>query len=122
AVAVAERLRERAEPGQVLVSELVRTLIADAPDTRLNDLGLIRVDGVADPLRAFELEWRRAFAGVEDPTAGGSDAAHAVASEPPPPPRAPVRPAAPTEGAGGLPSGLAGARARELVGRGPELE
>ena len=51
AVVVARRLRDRAEPGHVLVSELV-----EPPATfELQDVGALSLQGLADPLRAYEL-------------------------------------------------------------------
>lgn len=51
AVVVARRLRDRAEPGHVLVSELV-----EPPATfELRDVGTLSLQGLADPLRAYDL-------------------------------------------------------------------
>jgi class 3 adenylate cyclase len=56
-VVVAKRLCDRADPGQVLTSEVVRALVGSRGGYRFTPLGLTSLKGFADPLSVFELDW-----------------------------------------------------------------
>ena len=96
AVVVARRLRDRAEPGHVLVSELVEP----PASFELRDVGALSLQGLADPLRAYDLALGE---GVEEETPAAR------------------REAVPAEGDVPLPRALAGPGATAFVGRGEEL-
>lgn len=95
AVVVARKLRDRAEPGCVLVSELVDPSGAFT----LRDVGTLSLQGLADPLRAYELALR----------AGGTEEAAKQA-------------AAPQARGVPLPRQLAVPSETAFVGRGAELD
>jgi eukaryotic-like serine/threonine-protein kinase len=57
-VVVAKRLCDRAAPGQVLVSDVVRSLVGGREDVRFAEVGELELKGVADRVGAFELDWR----------------------------------------------------------------
>ena len=59
-VVVAKRLCDRAEPAQTLVSGILRALVGSRGGYRLLDLGMLSLKGFADPVKAFELDWRAA--------------------------------------------------------------
>ena len=55
-VQLAARLRDHAEPGQILVSNVVRELVAGRPFL-FSDQGHIALKGFDEPLRLFELHY-----------------------------------------------------------------
>jgi class 3 adenylate cyclase len=57
-VIVAKRLCDRATPGQVLVSDVVRSLVGNREGMRFMEVGALELKGVADRVFAFELDWR----------------------------------------------------------------
>ena len=57
-VVVAKRLCDRAGPGQTLLADVVRVLVGRRGDHRFISLGELRLKGIADPVRTFELDWR----------------------------------------------------------------
>ncbi|MCH8066287.1 MAG: adenylate/guanylate cyclase domain-containing protein, partial [Chloroflexi bacterium] len=56
-VDLAARLCEHAEPGQILVSDVVRQLAAGKPFL-FSDLGKIVLRGFEDPMTLWEVSWR----------------------------------------------------------------
>lgn len=54
-VVVAKRLCDAAEPGQTLVSDIVRSLVGNQPDFRFLPLSPVTLKGVAEPVGVFEL-------------------------------------------------------------------
>jgi class 3 adenylate cyclase len=57
-VVVAKRLCDQAAAGQTLLSDVVRALVASRCEYRLITRGALRLKGLADPVTAFELDWR----------------------------------------------------------------
>jgi class 3 adenylate cyclase len=57
-VVVAKRLCDRAGRGQILVSDVLRSLVGDRAEYRFIALGALQLKGFADPVTAFGLEWR----------------------------------------------------------------
>lgn len=57
-VVVAKRLCDRAGRGQILVSEVVRSLVGNRPEYPFVALGALQLKGFADPVTAFGLDWR----------------------------------------------------------------
>ena len=57
-VVVAKRLCDRAGWGQILVSDLVRSLVGTTGEHRFIALGALELKGFADPVMAFGLDWR----------------------------------------------------------------
>jgi class 3 adenylate cyclase len=57
-VVVARRLCDSAHPAQILVSELVRSLVARRRTHSFRALGPLKLKGLSDPVAAFELDWR----------------------------------------------------------------
>ena len=57
-VDLAARICERAEPGQILVSDVVRQLAAGKPFL-FSDLGKIALRGFEDPVNLWEVSWRK---------------------------------------------------------------
>jgi class 3 adenylate cyclase len=62
-VVVAKRLCDRAGSGQALVSDVVRTLVGTRGEYRFTALGPVQLKGFADPIEAFELDWRGSGSG-----------------------------------------------------------
>jgi class 3 adenylate cyclase/tetratricopeptide (TPR) repeat protein len=58
AVVVAKRLCDRAEAGQILLSELVHSLVGSRGGHRFHPLGPLSLKGLADPVMACEVAWR----------------------------------------------------------------
>jgi adenylate cyclase len=56
AVQLAARICDRAEPGQVLVSNVVRELCAGKTFT-FEDVGAATLKGFEEPVRLFEVRW-----------------------------------------------------------------
>ncbi|HEX9546661.1 MAG TPA: BTAD domain-containing putative transcriptional regulator, partial [Acidimicrobiales bacterium] len=56
-VVVAKRLCDRAEPGQVLVSDVAVSLLGTESDFLLRPVGLVPLKGLADPINTWELLW-----------------------------------------------------------------
>jgi class 3 adenylate cyclase len=61
-VVVAKRLCDRSDAAQILVSDVVRSLVGSRREYRFAALGALRLKGFTDPVTAFELDWR--FQGV----------------------------------------------------------
>jgi class 3 adenylate cyclase len=59
-VVVAKRLCDRAGPGQILASEIVRSLAADRSPYPFGGIGPVTLKGFPDPVSIFELGWRPA--------------------------------------------------------------
>jgi class 3 adenylate cyclase len=57
-VVVAKRLCDQAGSGQIVLSEIVRSLVGSRGDYRFKALGRLQLKGLADPVNAFGLEWR----------------------------------------------------------------
>jgi class 3 adenylate cyclase len=57
-VVVAKRLCDRAGPGQILVSDVVRSLVEGRGGYRFIALGPLQLKGFADPVTGFGLDWR----------------------------------------------------------------
>jgi class 3 adenylate cyclase len=57
-VVVAKRLCDRAGRGQILVSDVVRSLVGNRGEYRFIALGALQLKGLADPVTAFGLDWR----------------------------------------------------------------
>jgi class 3 adenylate cyclase len=72
-VVVAKRLCDAAGAGQTLASDVVRALVAGRLEYRFSERGPLSLKGLAEPVRAFELEWRppAAVAPDRDPEASG---------------------------------------------------
>jgi class 3 adenylate cyclase len=75
-VVVAKRLCDQAGSGQILVSEVVRSLVAARGEYRFIALGALELKGLADPVAAFGLDWRshgrQEHIGGASPRAGGA--------------------------------------------------
>ncbi|TET51956.1 MAG: adenylate/guanylate cyclase domain-containing protein, partial [Anaerolineales bacterium] len=56
-VVVAKRLCDRAQGGQILVSDLVRRLVGSRGGHTFRDLGPLSLKGAAEPLSAYEVVW-----------------------------------------------------------------
>jgi class 3 adenylate cyclase len=72
-VVVARRLCDRAGSGQILVSDVVRSLVGTTGTYRFIALGELQLKGLGDPVTAFEVDWR-SHRGHEGP---GEAPAHA---------------------------------------------
>ena len=59
AVDLAARIRDRAEPGEILVSDVVRQLVA-GKGFLFNDRGEHALKGFEDPVRVWEVSWQQA--------------------------------------------------------------
>jgi class 3 adenylate cyclase len=57
-VVVARRLCDHAGSGQILLSEVVRSLVGTRGGYRFIALGELRLKGLADPITAFAVDWR----------------------------------------------------------------
>ena len=57
-VIVAKRLCDQAGPGMTLLSEVVRSLVGSRPEYSFTPVGSLRLKGLAEPVTAFELDWR----------------------------------------------------------------
>jgi class 3 adenylate cyclase len=57
-VVVAKRLCDRAGWGQILVSDVVRSLVGSRGEYAFIALGALQLKGFADPVTAFGLDWR----------------------------------------------------------------
>jgi class 3 adenylate cyclase len=56
-VVVAKRLCDRAGRGQILVSDVVRSLVERSAEYRFIALGALQLKGFADPVTTFGLDW-----------------------------------------------------------------
>jgi len=56
-VQMAARLRDHAQPGQILVSNVVRELVAGRPFL-FSDRGQVALKGFEEPVRVFEARWQ----------------------------------------------------------------
>jgi class 3 adenylate cyclase len=56
AVDLAARIRDKAEPGEILVSDVVRQLVA-GKGFLFNDRGEHALKGFEDPVRVWEVRW-----------------------------------------------------------------
>jgi adenylate cyclase len=59
-VVVAKRLCDRADAAQILLSDVVRSLVGNWGEHRFGSLGAVQLKGFTDPVMVFELEWRDA--------------------------------------------------------------
>jgi class 3 adenylate cyclase/tetratricopeptide (TPR) repeat protein len=59
AVVVARRLCDAAEGGQIIASDIVRSLVASRGSFSFEELGPLELKGVAAPLPSFEVVWER---------------------------------------------------------------
>jgi class 3 adenylate cyclase len=57
-VVVAKRLCDQAEPGQILISDVVRSLVGRRGGYRFIALGAMPLKGFVEPVTAFGLDWR----------------------------------------------------------------
>ena len=57
-VVVAKRLCDRAGPGQILISDVVRSLVGRRGGYRFIALGAMPLKGFVEPVTAFGLDWR----------------------------------------------------------------
>ena len=57
-VVVAKRLCDRADAGQTLVSDIARVLVGNRGGYRFVERGPLLLKGFADPVTAFEMDWR----------------------------------------------------------------
>jgi hypothetical protein len=73
AVVVARRLCEAAEGGQVLVSDLVRALVAPARAHPIRSRGPATLKGIDDPVEVAELTWSTSAGTGPDPGLVGPD-------------------------------------------------
>ena len=62
AVNAAARVLACAEPGQILVSRVVKDLVGTLPDVVFVDRGSVSLKGFADPWTIYEVDWRAAQA------------------------------------------------------------
>ncbi len=58
AVQFAARICDHAEPGQILVSDVVRQLVA-GKDFLFSDRGEVALRGFEDPVRLYEVRWEK---------------------------------------------------------------
>jgi class 3 adenylate cyclase/peroxiredoxin len=65
AVVIAKRLCDHAQGGQVLVSETVRSLVGSRGGFTFRPLGPTRLKGLAEPVAAYEVGWRRTDVSAE---------------------------------------------------------
>jgi len=63
-VVVARRLCDRAQPGQILCSAIIESLLAGRQAFSFRDLGALELKGIAAPLEAREVAYEAARAGV----------------------------------------------------------
>jgi class 3 adenylate cyclase len=56
-VVVAKRLCDQASAGQVLLSDMVRTLVGSQSGYRFTALGPVSLKGLVEPVSAFQLDW-----------------------------------------------------------------
>jgi class 3 adenylate cyclase len=56
-VVEAARLESAAEPGSILVTELVRLLVGNRGDNRFESVGRLTLKGFPEPLETFRVEW-----------------------------------------------------------------
>ena len=66
-VVVAKRLCDVAEPGQIFVSSVVRSLVGSRGGHHFLEVGPLQLKGFADPVGAYRLEWRGGADGSEPP-------------------------------------------------------
>jgi class 3 adenylate cyclase len=69
-VVVAKRLCDQAGSGQILLSEVVRSLVAARGEYRFIALGALQLKGLADPVTAFGLDWQERIGGASARAAG----------------------------------------------------
>jgi class 3 adenylate cyclase len=64
-VVVAKRLCDRADSAQILLSDVVRSLVGSRGDYRFAALGALQLKGFTDPVMAFALDWAHSSASNE---------------------------------------------------------
>ncbi len=64
AVSAASRITAQARGQQILVSDVVKTLVGKMPEASFRDLGPVELKGFEEPLRLFEVLWARATPGT----------------------------------------------------------
>jgi class 3 adenylate cyclase len=57
-VVIAKRLCDRAGAGQILASEVVRSLVGKRGEHSFRAVGAMQLKGLSEPVTAFELDWR----------------------------------------------------------------
>jgi class 3 adenylate cyclase len=62
-VVIARRLCDRAGPGQILVSDVVRALVGNRAEHFFLALGAMELKGLSEPVTVFELDWRQRVRG-----------------------------------------------------------
>jgi class 3 adenylate cyclase len=61
-VVVAKRLCDQAASGQILASQMVRSLMEGRSTHRFIELGAVKLKGFPEPISAFAIDWRHAAA------------------------------------------------------------
>lgn len=56
-VVIAKRLCDRADPGRILISQVVRVLVGNRDGFDFQDLGALSLKGLADPVPACDVVW-----------------------------------------------------------------
>ena len=74
---IVTRLCSAAAPGQIVASELLRTLVASKHELRFEPLGELELKGIAVPMRAYSVPWRTA-----DATTAGTPDSNDAPDEP----------------------------------------
>jgi class 3 adenylate cyclase len=59
AVNIASRISSESAPGEVLVSQTVRDLARTSADVSFEDRGELELKGVGEPVRVYEVRWKR---------------------------------------------------------------
>jgi class 3 adenylate cyclase len=90
AVHAASRIADKAQGGQILVSQIVRDLAGMLPKLRLADRGLFWLKGLPARWRLFEVLWRQRWEQAESPPASRTTAAEGSAERDLPRARGPV--------------------------------
>ena len=55
-------------PGQILVTNVVRWLAADASDNGFESFGSVEIDGITGPIEIFAVDWKTVRSGRRSPT------------------------------------------------------
>lgn len=107
-VVVAKRLCDRAQPGQTVVSDVVRALLGGRRGYRFVEMGALQLKGFSDPVVAFELDWQAQVTETESEVRGEDVRPADMGDE------GRARPE--------FPAGLSAESRTEMVGRTAELE
>ena len=87
------RLCSAAAPGQIVASELLRTLVLSKHELRFEPIGELELKGIDTPMLAYSVPWRTvdaAAAGTAEETTGPERAEHVVAERDTTPYRSPL--------------------------------